>query len=257
MRRNNRIATLTIVTLLSSGIAGCDGDVHLQVHVLAQHDEPLAGLEVMALPFDPDQILDSLALASEAAKPAFPELEAEMAAYVPPEEAVLRGIGAEWIDAMAEVKHLADSLNRVAPTSPGYAAAYDRLRQQYRELAQHAAERDKDFREHMGDDRDLASRAAAAADTLRRWENENYAPFPELADSAVATSGRPVHRGETDEHGKLEFVLSSGRWWLIARRDDPENPFIEHYWNVPIRMSVLGPRKIELHIDDSTPRWRH
>jgi len=246
------------VSVLVVGAIGCfDGEAHLEVYALQHEEEPLVGVEIMALPFNPDQILDSLARTSSAAKPVFPELEGEMAAYVRPEEAVVRGIGAGWLDAMDEVKHLADSLNRVSPSSPGYAAAYDRLRMQYRQLAQHAVERDREFREHMGDDRDLASRASSAADSLRRWENEVFVGFPVLADSALARSGRPMHTGMTDEAGKVEFTLSSGRWWLIARWNDPDNPFTEQYWNVALRMSVLGPRKVQLHSNNSTSRWRH
>jgi len=248
---------LTALVGLALGSVACNGEGHIQVYAFAEHDAPLVGVEIMALPFDPDRMLDSLAQASAAVKPVFPELQAEMAAYVRPEEAVLRGIGAAWLDAMDEVKHLADSLNRVSPRSSGYAAAYDRLRMQYRQLAQRAVDRDREFREHMGDDRDLASRASAAADSLRRWENEAFAAFPELADSALARSGRPVHRDETDTAGKVRFTLSSGRWWLIVRWNDPDNPFTEHYWNVALRMSVLGPRKIQLYAENSTPRWRH
>ena len=256
-RTTSRSLRLTVsVTVV--GVIGCfDGEAHLEVYALHHEDEPLVGVEIMALPFNPDQILDSLAQTSTASRPAFPELEAEMAAYVRPAEAVVRGIGAGWLDAMDEVKHLADSLNRVSPSSPGYAAAYDRLRMQYRQLAQRAVERDREFRVHMGDDRDLASRASAAADSLRRWENEVFVAFPELADSALARSGRPIHTGMTDEAGKVEFTLSSGRWWLIARWNDPENPFTEHYWNVALRMSVLGPRKTQLYSNNSTSRWRH
>jgi len=258
IRTTSRSVRLTALGVLLAGSMGClDGETHLEVYAFSHHDEPLVGVEIMALPFDPDRILDSLAQASAAAKPAFPELQAEMAAYVRPEEAVLRGIGAAWLDAMDEVKHLADSLNRVSSRSPGYAAAYDRLRMQYRQLAQRAVERDREFREHMGDDRDLASRASAAADSLRRWENEAFAAFPELADSALARSGRPVHRDETDAAGRVGFTLSSGRWWLIVRWNDRDNPFTEHYWNVALRMSVLGPRKIQLYAENSTPRWRH
>ncbi len=256
-RTTSRSLCLTVsVTVV--GVIGCfDGEAHLDVYALHHEDEPLVGVEIMALPFNPDQILDSLAHTGATAKPAFPELEAEMAAYVRPEEAVVRGIGAGWLDAMDEVKHLADSLNRVSSSSPGYAAAYDRLRLQYRQLAQHAVERDREFREHMGDDRDLASRASSAADSLRRWENEVFVTFPELADSALARSGRSIQIGMTDDAGKVAFTLSSGRWWLIARWNDPDNPFTEHYWNVALRMSVLGPRKIQLYSNNSTTRWRH
>lgn len=249
---------LTITAIATLALAGCSGgEARIEVHVSLHGGDPVAGVEVAAFPFDPDRLLDSLARASELPRPQFPELEAEMAAYRRPDEGSLRDVGVAWSVLWDSVTNLADSLNAVAPGSPGYAAAYERLRQQYQRLTQSAVERDRAFQERIGDDRDLASRAAAAADSLRRWEHQAFASFPELADSALARAEAQVQYSVTNASGIAEFTLTTGSWWLIARWADPENPFRERYWNTALYLSVVGPAVVPLYADNSTLRWRH
>ncbi len=240
------------------GIDACScAATRVEVYASLTEGEPIVGLEILFLPFDPDRITDSLARAASEPRPTFPELQAQMAAYRRPDAEQLYEIGTSWRAARDSVRHLADSLNRLSPTAPGYGAAYERLRLQYRRLARSQAERDATFRERMGDDRDLALRASEAADSLREWESKAYAGFPALADSAVARSGREPQQGVTDAEGRLALVLEPGPWWLIARMRDEENPFSEQYWNVAVVMSSLGPRRIPLSESNSLHRWRH
>jgi len=229
----------------------------VEIHAFLAEGEPVVGLEILALPFDPDRITDSLTHAASEPHPTFPELQAEMAAYRRPEAEQLYEIGTSWRATRDSVRHLADSLNSVSPAALGYAVAYERLRQQYRRLAQRQAEREAAFRQQMGDDRDLALRASHAADSLREWESEAYADFPALADSALTRSGREPQEGVTDAEGRLELALEPGPWWLIARMREEENPFSERYWNVAVVMSNLGPPRIPLSESNSLRRWRH
>ena len=249
---------LVITAAVALGLAACsDREVHLQIEVSLQEAEPLVGIDIAAFPFDPDRLLDSLEGASEIPRPQFPELQAEMASYRRPNVEALREVGTAWLTTRDSVKHLADSLNQVSPAAPGYAAAYERLRRSYLSLAQRAVERDRALRERVGDDRDLASRAAAAADSLRQWERQVFAPFPQAADSALAQSGKQLVRSVTDGDGVASFTLTTGSWWLIARWVDPENPFRERYWNVPVFLSVIGPVLVPLYDENSVDRWRH
>jgi hypothetical protein len=256
--RADSFRQLTVTVVAALALAACHGsEARLEVHVSLHDDARLSGVEVTAFPFDPDRLLDSLALIHNPPRPRFPELEAEMAAYRRPDERSLQDVGTVWRALRDSVTHLADSLNAAVPHSPGYAAAYERLRQLYQRLTASALQRDRAFRERIGDDRDLASRAAAAADSLRRWESQAFGAFPELADSALAHSGGQVHYAVTDTSGVAEFTLNTGSWWLVARWSDPDNPFRERYWNVPLFLSVVGPAVVPLHTDNSAFQWRH
>jgi hypothetical protein len=230
---------------------------HLEISAFHEGGTPLAGIEITALPFDAEHLLDSLTRRSNAPKPAFAELEAAIATYRRPDASELHEIGTAWRATRDSVARLADSLGNVSPDSPGYGAAYERLRQQYRRLAQRAVERDAAFRDQIGEDRNLALWATAAADSLRAWERSAYADFPNLADSAIARSGRTPVTGETDEQGRLELELHPGEWWIVTRLPDRENPFIERYWNVAVVVTSFGPARLPLYERNSSERWRH
>ncbi len=117
----------------------------------------MAGLAVTALPFDAQRLLDSLASVAGTDRPDFSGLMTELESYRKPGEDQLTRIATPWRMTRDSVAQLADSLSRVSPRSPGYPAAYNRLRERYRLLAQRAAERDAKLREHTGDDRELAT----------------------------------------------------------------------------------------------------
>lgn len=258
LERTTQARLMVAALAVGVGTVACSTEEsHLEISAYLAASGPIPDLEVTALPFDLTRILDSLSSASPTPRPLFDDLEAEMSVYSRPEVEQLREIGTAWRITRDSVKALADSLNRVSPESPGYGQAYERLRQQYRRLAQRAVERDREFRDQVGEDRELALRATTAADSLRAWERTAYADLPVLADSALANSGRSIVTGVSDEHGHLELHLAPGHWWLVARLPDLHNPFMETVWNVPIVVTALGPFKIPLDDETSATQWRH
>ncbi len=237
-------------------LAGCDGHTEVQVRAVWDGSTLIPELEITALPFDPDHVLDSLAALAKTERPVFVDLEREMLAYQPPEDDRAEEITRPWRALRDTVQLLADSLNAVGRDAPGYATQYARFRQLYARLAQRAAERDDAFRRLGGTQLDLARRVAAAAESLRAWEYETFAGYPEVAGSAVLRSGHDVVVGTTDQNGEALLSLDPGRWWLIARYSDPENPFLEYYWNVPVTVSV-APVRLPFTQKNSVRRWKH
>jgi len=241
------------------GFQGCS-QAAFRVDVTARFPDDLAltQLEITALPFDRDALRDSLARASESPRPRFPDLEEALASYAKPDLSRLAEAFLPWQAIRDSVQHLADSLSIAgADTSAQYARAYARLRAQYQRLAQSSVDRDAAIREHVGDDRQLALRVAAAADALRAWEASAFSQYPVLADSAMARVGRNPHVATTDDEGNAEFMLAPGRWWIVATRVDPENPFREYHWSVGVVVRRFGGRLVPLHAGNGVGRWRY
>lgn len=246
--------------LCAAALAACSGgEMDLVVRGLRQPGMPHAGLEVTALPVDPDALLDSLAAASRRPKPRFPELDAAMARFRSGEAdttSALRATAA-WRAARDSVEAVGDSLRALDRASLAYREAYGRLRALYDRLGQRAAERDRAMQGGLGAERDLAQRAERAADSLRRWEQAAYAEFPTRLAESVRQSGRDVRQLVTDSTGVARFRLLPGRWWIQAHVREPENPFLERYWNVPVRLSRLVPAALPLLDRNAVSRWRH
>lgn len=237
-------------------LAACDGET--EVVVRASWDSAaLAELEIMALPFDPDRILDSLGSLAAAPRPSFPNLEVEMLAYERPEDDAFEEVTRPWRALRDTVQQLADSLSAVDRASPGYATQYARFGQLYSRLAQRAAERDAGLQRLGGEHLDLARRATAAAESLRTWEYEAYASYADIAAGDVLRSGRQPVEGITSHEGEARLTLPPGRWWLVARMVDPDNPFMEYYWNVPVTVTGLMPVRLPITDENSQRRWRH
>ena len=241
------------------GLYGCSpSEFHIEVRARHPGDIALPNLAITALPFNRDALRDSLAEASVLPRPQFPDLEAELASYRRPDISELTESFLPWQAIRDSVQHLADSLSIAgSDASPQYARAYARLRNQYQRLARSAVDRDAAIREQIGDDKQLGTRAAAAADSLRAWEATAFAPFPELADSEMARDGRGIHGTTTNNDGIAELTLGPGRWWIVATWVDPDNPFREYHWNVGVVVRRFGSRTVPLYAGNGVGRWRY
>lgn len=238
-------------------LAACRQDARINVAAAWSDDRPIAELEILALPFNPDRVLDSLATAAPTPPPVFAELVQEMRTYTIPADDPYAELNRPWLALRDSVAALSDSLMAMERSTPAYAAGYARFRVLYARLADLAAARDRALREVNGERVALARRAAAAADSLRAWEYTAYAAYPEAAAEAVIASGRDVVEGVTDRDGMVLLVLDPGRWWLVATWPDETNPFMEYYWNVPVTVTRVIPLRLPLTPELAVRRWRH
>jgi hypothetical protein len=236
---------------------GCGGDASpVLVRASLGHGEPVTGLEITALPFDAEAVLDSLADAAPTPRPTFRALEAELAAYRSPEDDRLAEASIPWLALHDSVSRLADSLNGMDRRGATYARMYARFRQLYARLQQRATERDRALEELRGEDVTLARRAQAASEELRTWERDAYSAYPQIAAEALDRRGVEFVRATAAEDGTLHLELPPGEWWIVARLADPENPFQEYYWNVPLTVG-WRPVGVPLSERNTVRRWRH
>ncbi|MBI4500320.1 MAG: hypothetical protein HY700_04085 [Gemmatimonadetes bacterium] len=238
--------------------AACADRAPVHIRAFLPTGVPVAGLEVTALPFNPDRLLDSLALRAETPRPEFRDLEESVRGYRRPEKgAPQESSPAQWRAVRDSVVRLARELSRQDRRASGYRESYARFRQLYARYTAQEAERERQLRGLFADDRALAQRATRASDSLRAWEREAYRNFPALADERVARSGREVARTTTDSLGRADVHLANGDWWVTATVPDPDNPFEEYRWNAPVRMSAGLPLALPLIRANATQQWRH
>ncbi len=245
-----------LFTLALGSTLACSAEGDLTVH-LTLHESDLAGIEVVAVPFDPDGLLDSLAAAATEPPPTFADLEADLFAFDFSDDEALWAINEPWLALRDSVAQLSETLQRMDRTTPEYAAAYERFRTLYTTFTRRTAERDQELRRLDGNSVELARRARAAADTLRAWERIAYEAYDSLSAAAVAQSRREPIQATSDGHGEVHISAPTATWWIIARLPDPENPFLEYYWSVPVRVNGLVPTSLTMSERAATHRWRH
>jgi hypothetical protein len=238
------------------GAGACGGDTRVEIVVSLEPGVPLEGLEVVALPYDHERLLDSLAALAPTPRPEFPALEVQLLAFKRPEyredDAAVRA----WSAVRDSLRQLSDSLTGIDRRSPGYAAAYDRFRRLYERFLEKTAARDAGVRELTAEVRDLAVRAGRAADSLRGWEQEAYAGADSAARLAQAATGRPAVWGASDSAGRVSLTLGRGAWWLHTQVPHPENPFLEYRWRTAVVAAGL-PFRVPFSRLNAVPAWRH
>jgi len=217
---------------------------------------PVPGLDVIAYPFDPDRLLDSLAAAFPEPRPDFAALERELLAFTPPPPPPDDTAEVGWRATRDSVVWLADSLNAVDRRSAGYGDAYHRFRQLYMRLVQRSATRESARRADLDPVRELARRAGRAADSLRVWERLAYAGFDSAVARLVAGGEHEPILATTAADGWLELELAPGAWWLEARLPHRDNPFAEYVWSVGL-VSAGFPFRLLLSEATATLEWRH
>ncbi len=258
-RHRPLLSALSILPVLSVLSLSCSSPTPVHVRTQLTADLPLAELDVVAVPFSPEEVLDSLASAASRPRPTFPALEDRLRRFrpgAPGEEQPDSSVIIAWMVTRDSVARLSARLSRMDRSSPAYKDEYRRFRDLYSRYTAREAAREAAVRRLLSDDRVLAAEAARAADSLRAWERQAYRDFPRVAEQRVRETGRAAVRGTTDSSGQLTLSLPSGDWWLNARFNDPENPFIEYRWNVPMRVAGL-PFAIPLNRVNSDPGWRH
>ncbi|MFB3112016.1 MAG: hypothetical protein ACE10G_08285 [Gemmatimonadales bacterium] len=236
--------------MVLSLVAGCGGEGTLEF-TASLDDRPLAGLEIVALPYDASGLLDSLEQAAAVPRPVFSELETELLAYRRKDTDSVTALSSEWAETRQAVADLADSLLAMERGTAAYTRAYARFRTAYDALGRKEAVLEGRMRRELGSDRELALRAGAAADSLRRWEAEPISAFWSLV--AEYDEFPPI---TTDSLGRAQVYLEAGTWWLVARHPDRGNPFMEFAWHVPVVVSSIVPVATHLSNHNVTLRWR-
>lgn len=225
--------------------------------VLEWDGAPLAGVEVLALPYDRRALLDSLSAQAHTPRPEFPDLEAELDTFERRDLSGMGTMGVEWAALRDTVAALADSLTRAGRDAPGYAQAHARFRSLYGRLLEQTARAEAGFRQATAPERRLATEAQRFADSLRAWETAAWAAYPELREALLAETGRTAVSARTDSNGGAALRLPSGEWWVEIATTHPTNPFRERVWYVPLVTGWGLPVNLPLDQRLANVPWRY
>ena len=196
-------------------------------------DTPLPGIEVTALPYNRDSLLAALESRAPSGRPHTRELDTLFQAFRGPFLAFARAAGQ-----VEQTIRVRDSLSArraaLAPDSPARGELelrILRLADSVRRLTP-ALER---ARTALGAARDtLWPRIERLQAEIRAWEHSIYAGSDTIHARLLRDRLRFPVSDTTDATGWASLVLPSGRWWILARSPDPQDPNALWYWNLPV-----------------------
>jgi hypothetical protein len=211
-------------------------DVRIEVAIPGPDsvDAPVAHIGIVALPYDRDSLLATMAAKHPRPEGLVHQLDSLFGAFRGPftgyAAAAYRVQGLE-----RDLGHLRlriDSLPRSSPT-------YDSLYRVFAALSDSvtAARHRRDAEQNTL--AEARNRYSAHIDSLRRrmasWEDSTYRGYDSITKTLTSGLGREAIADSTGPDGSVTITLPPGNWWIYARSWDAWDPNSEWYWNVPVK----------------------
>ncbi|MGI9626627.1 MAG: hypothetical protein ACR2QM_07320 [Longimicrobiales bacterium] len=214
-------------------------------------NRPLADFEVQLLPFDRDQIFDSLTQASPTPEPQIPADILEAQEQVAAAQVEWRETEDRWNtlrDTLQSLSSALEGLNRGESRYRAVFTEWSDLDRQYQQVERQVQGAFENFET-------LQSAAIERVDSMRfireDWADQAYEAYDAVVTAKIAASGLDVAADTTDAQGIANFEAGPGQYWLHARHSLPYN---ELYWNIPVTLARGEPVQLRLSRDNAQVR---
>jgi hypothetical protein len=196
-------------------------------------ETPVTGVGVVALPYDRDSVLASLAARASSPRPHTEEMDTLFARFRGPFNAYTTTAYAagKLRDSLAEVQGRLDSLGR---GSPQYQSLHARLSRLADSLASIEIRGERARAALARARSDFVSRSESLRAAIHQWEDSTYRGWDSIVEKLAKARGLEPATDTTDATGWARFTLAPGKWWIYARAWDTSDPNSEWYWNVPV-----------------------
>jgi hypothetical protein len=213
---------------------------------------PVDDVEVRLLPYDRDQVFDSLTMAATTPEPEIPaDLLAAQAEIADAQQA--------WRDTETQWNTLRDTLQKLNTALEGLNPGEGRYRAIFNEWQDREAEYNRAER-RVGSLFDsftsLQEAAIGRMDSMKivqaDWADQAFEEVDYVIAAKVELSGLEPLADTTDANGIAQFEdVAPGAYWVYARHELPYN---ELYWNVPIVVTREDPFVLRLSEENADSR---
>lgn len=212
---------------------------------------PITDMEVEALPFDRDQVFDSLEAAFPEPEPEIPEdlLTLQDSIRVAQEE--WRALEAEWSALRDRLQGINEEMEPLARGEAAYVALYREFQDVEERLNAVDRQRQQAFERFTDLQGGFIARADSMNMVIQSWADEAFADAGDVFITKLEETGRDIVVDTTDAQGAAQLELPPGQWWVHARH---ELPFQELYWNVPITVEGGDPMPLILNRENAQIR---
>lgn len=238
MRRGTLLCTL----LTSIALAACGGgEVVVTAETEVQNPEgegmvtrPLPDVEIQLLPYDRDEIFDSLAAAHSEPEPTIPDSLLAAQEQVADAQAEWRDAEAEWNTLRDTLQTLNRRMQQLGRESAEYQLLFEEDEILRRRLAGAERRQEQAFARFDSLQRGIAQQSRELQLAREEWAQEAFADVNDVIEARLRQSGREEHVDTTDASGVVTFEAPAGEWWVHGRFP---LPYEELYWNVPVTVA--------------------
>lgn len=211
----------------------------------------LGDLEVQLIPFDRDQVFDSLEQAYGEPEPTIPEDLVEAREAV--QEAQQR-----WRQAETRWNTLRDTLQTLSEAMSQYSrgeARYVAMFREFQELESQLGRVEREMNTAFEEFNELQTGTIQRSDSMRivmdNWADEAFAGVPDAFAAKARAAGLETVVDTTDAQGMVRIEAEPGQYWVHARY---ELPYSELYWNVPVTLERGEPTEVVLTRENAEER---
>ena len=256
MKRTALSLALPLLLLASTGCGPAELIVTAEVEVTdPETGNPVSraadDVEIQLLPFDRDQIFDSLTAAASSPEPQMP---AELRVALDSVNAAQR----EWRESESrslalreQLRELSEELEQYNPAEAQYRVLFNEFNDVEVQFEQADATRSAAFDRFTQLQDETFSEIEEFRAILGGWEEQAFAPYGEVVGMKIQLSGQEILADTTDATGRASFAADPGEWWIYARYP---LAIEELYWNEPVALERGDPIEIPLTRDNAEIR---
>lgn len=246
MRRRTRFGLAGLIATLALAACG-QGQVSIVVEL---EDEGggdarlLEDIAVRLLPYDRDQVFDSL---TRAAPTPEPEIPAELLA-ARDEIAAAQRAWTDEVTLVANLREQIDTLNKQLERLNPAMNEYNRIFRQVDPMITEWERRDANTETLFARFNELQQANIAQMNEVRtareNWDRQAFRDVGDVIDARIEASGVEEAADTTGVEGAVLFNVAPGQYWIFARY---ELVYDELYWNIPITVTREEPVVVRLN----------
>ena len=211
----------------------------------------LDDVEVRLLPYDRDEVFDSLTAAAPIPEPQIPEDLLAAQAEIAQAQQDWLDTETRWNDLRGTLQELNAELEGLNPGENRYRAIFNEWQDLEREYQQ--AERTVGSR--FATFESLQAAAIGRMDSMRivqaDWGDQAFEDVTMVIMAKIELAGLDPLADTTNAQGVAGFETPPGQYWVYARH---ELPYEELYWNVPIVITREEPLVLRLTRENAEAR---
>lgn len=254
--RRGKLAFTLLTSLVLAACGGGEVVVTAELETESPDGEgtvmrPLPAIEVQLLPYDRDQIFDSLATAYGEPEPAIPDslLQAQEAVAQAQEE--WRTAEAEWNILRDTLQTLSRRLQQLNRGEAQYQILYRDFQAMEGRLSGAERRQEQAFQRFTTLQQGIAQQSRELQLARDEWADEAFADVGDVIEARLQELRREELVDTTSASGAVTFEAPAGEWWIHARYP---LPYQELYWNVPVTVSSGETHEIRLTRENAEER---